>query len=107
LSNLLAFEPTLEHEVHMVNGVGVLAVGIYVVRISENGLVALRVKGVLLTMSVTPDNPVSADPTVTTAYTSGLWPGLKTNFDTRPLDKQSPYFFTSSSRLISRTGSLE
>ena len=83
--NLLAFEPTLEHEVVMVGGVGVLAGGIFMVKISGNGLVAMSVKGDPLTMRVTPDSPVSTDPTGTIAWTGSLWPELKTDIEVRSI----------------------
>ncbi len=84
-SNLLAFEPTLEHEVRMVGGVGVLAGGIFMIKMSGNGLVAFSVKGDPLTMRVTPDDPVSTDPTATIAWTGSLWPELKTDIEMRSL----------------------
>jgi uncharacterized protein (AIM24 family) len=84
-SHLLAFEPTLEHEVLMVGGVGVLAGGIFVVKLSGNGLVAFTLKGAPLTMRVTPDDPISTDPTATIAWTGSLWPELKTDLEIRTL----------------------
>lgn len=84
-SNLLAFEPTLEHEVLMVGGVGVLAGGIFVIKMSGNGLVAFSVKGDPLMMRVTPDDPVSTDPTAVIAWTGSLWPELKTDIEMRSL----------------------
>lgn len=83
--NLLAFEPTLEHEVCLVGGVGVLAGGIMMIKISGNGLVALSAKGDPLTMRVTPADPVSTDPTSTIAWTGNLWPKLKTDLEMRSL----------------------
>jgi uncharacterized protein (AIM24 family) len=83
--NLLAFENTLEHEVLMVGGVGVLAGGIFVIKMSGTGLVALGVKGDPLTMRVTPDDPISTDPTAVIAWTGSLWPKLKTDLEMRSL----------------------
>jgi uncharacterized protein (AIM24 family) len=84
-TNLLAFEPTLDHEVRLAGGVGVLAGGIFVVKLSGNGLVAFSLKGDPLTMRVTPDDPISTDPTATVAWTGSLWPELKTDLDVRSL----------------------
>ena len=84
-SNLLAFEDTLEHEVMMAGGVGVLAGGIFVIKMSGNGLVAFSLKGDPVTMRVTPDDPVSTDPTATVAWTGSLWPQLKTDLEMRTL----------------------
>lgn len=83
--NLLAFEPALEHEVQTVGGVGLLAGGLLVVRLSGTGLLALSVKGEPLTLRVTPGNPVATDPRATIAWTSDLWPELKTDLEIRSL----------------------
>jgi uncharacterized protein (AIM24 family) len=83
--NLLAIEATLAHEVLMVGGVGILAGGIFVIKLSGTGLVAISVKGDPLTMRVTPDNSVSTDPTSTIAWSGSLWPELKTDIEVRTL----------------------
>ncbi len=82
---VLAFEPTVTHQVRLVGGVGVLAGGIFIVELTGQGFVAISIKGDPLTLRVTPDNPVSTDPTATVAWTSGLWPELKTDFEVRSL----------------------
>src|SRR6185295_1613701 len=84
-SHLLAFEPGLTHEVLLAGGVGVLAGGIFAIKLSGNGLVAISVKGVPMTMKVTPDDPISTDPTATIAWTGTLWPELKTDVEMRTL----------------------
>ena len=84
-ANLLAFEPTLQHEVRMVGGAGVLAGGIFMIKLSGNGLVAIAVKGDPLTMRVTPEDPVSTDPTAVIAWSGSLWPKLKTDAEVRTL----------------------
>lgn len=84
-SYLLAFEPTLEHHKRLVGGVGVLAGGIFLVELAGAGFVAISIKGDPLTLRVTPNNPVSTDPTATVAWTSGLWPELKTDLEMRSL----------------------
>jgi uncharacterized protein (AIM24 family) len=82
---LLAFQPTLQHEVRLAGGVGALSGGIFVVQLAGTGFVAISSKGDPLTLRVTPDDPVSTDPTATVAWTSGLWPELKTDLDVRSL----------------------
>jgi uncharacterized protein (AIM24 family) len=84
-SYLLAFEPALEHRQRLVGGVGVLAGGVFLVELSGAGFVAIGIKGDPLTLRVTPDHPVSTDPTATVAWTSGLWPELKTDLEMRSL----------------------
>jgi uncharacterized protein (AIM24 family) len=84
-SYLLAFEPSLLHTVRMLGGVGVLAGGIFMVELSGTGAMAISIKGDPLTLRVTPDRPVSTDPSATVGWTSGLWPELKTDFEMRTL----------------------
>jgi uncharacterized protein (AIM24 family) len=83
--NLLAFEPSLSHEVRMVGGVGILAGGVFMVKLTGSGLVAIGVKGDPLTLRVTPDNPVCTDPTSIIAWSADLWPKLKTDLEIRSL----------------------
>jgi uncharacterized protein (AIM24 family) len=82
---LLAFEPSLAHNVHLAGGVGVLAGGLFIVELSGTGFVAIAIKGDPLTLRVTPGHPVATDPTATVAWTRGLWPRLKTDLEIRSL----------------------
>ena len=82
-SALLAFEPALEHEAYMVGKVGLVAGGIFAVKLSGDGLVALAAKGDPLTLRVTPDSPVYTDPDATIAWTDGVSPELKTELQWR------------------------
>jgi uncharacterized protein (AIM24 family) len=77
-SALLAFEPALQHEAYMVGKVGLAAGGLFGVKISGNGLLALAAKGDPLTLRITPDSPVCTDPDATIAWTDGVTPELKT-----------------------------
>jgi uncharacterized protein (AIM24 family) len=83
--SLLAFEPSLRHEVRMVGGVGVLAGGVFLVKLTGSGLVAIAVKGDPLTLRVAPDDPVCTDPTAVIGWSEGLWPQLKTDLEIRSL----------------------
>jgi uncharacterized protein (AIM24 family) len=76
---LLAFEPSVSHEVQFVGGVGLLAGGILVVKLSGTGLVAVGLKGDPLTLPVTTGNAVYTDPTAVVAWGAPLWPTLKTD----------------------------
>jgi uncharacterized protein (AIM24 family) len=82
-SALLAFEPALEHVAYMVGKVGLVAGGIFAVKLSGEGLVALAAKGDPLTLRITPDNPVFTDPDATIAWTDGVFPELKTELQWR------------------------
>lgn len=78
-TNLLAFESTLEHQIQTVGSVGLLAGGLFVVRLSGTGFVALSSSGTPLPLRVTERDPLSTDPTATVAWSAGLWPELKTD----------------------------
>ena len=81
--HLMAFESSLEYEYHMAGMAGMLAGGIYVVKLSGSGLVALALKGDPLTLRVTPEAPVFTAPGNTVAWTEGLKPELKTQLEVR------------------------
>jgi uncharacterized protein (AIM24 family) len=80
-SNLLVFEPSLEHEILTLGGVGALAGGLLAVRLRGTGRAAISIHGDPLTLRVTEANPISTDPTATVAWSRGLWPELKTDLD--------------------------
>lgn len=82
-ASLLAFEPALDHEIVLLGGLGVLAGGLLVVKLSGTGLLAISVHGDPLTLRVAGGDPVSADPTATVAWSGGLWPELKTDLEAR------------------------
>ena len=58
-SDLLAFESTIDHQILMPGGVGVLAGGLFVVRLSGTGAVAFSTHGEPMTMRVTAREEVS------------------------------------------------
>jgi uncharacterized protein (AIM24 family) len=80
---VLAFQPSLKHEVRLLGGVGLLSGGIFMIRLSGDGDVAVAMKGDPLTLRVTPDNPVSCDPTAVISWSGDLWPELKTDIEVR------------------------
>ncbi len=82
-SALLAFEPALQHEAYIVGKVGLLAGGIFAVKLSGEGLVALAAKGDPLTLRITSESPVCTDPDATIAWTDGVFPELKTELNWR------------------------
>lgn len=83
--NLVAFESTLCHEILTLGSVGALAGGLLVVKLSGSGRVAISAHGEPLALRVTPDNPVATDPTAVLAWTSHLWPSLKSDLELRLL----------------------
>src|SRR6185503_5513331 len=74
----LSFETTvLDH------GLSLAAGGLIVVRLSGYGALALASHGEPLTLTVTPNEPVSTDPHATLAWSGTLTPSLKTDLSWR------------------------
>jgi uncharacterized protein (AIM24 family) len=84
-SALLAFEPKINHEVHLIPVLGLLAGGIFSFKLTGTGVVVLGAKGDPLTLRVTPDNPVITDPDATLAWSGGVTPELKTQIEWRTI----------------------
>jgi uncharacterized protein (AIM24 family) len=82
--DLLAFEESLSFKTTLVgHGVGVAAGGVTAVELSGHGALAVTAHGDPLTLSVTPDAPLSADPHATLAWSGSLSPSLKTDLTWR------------------------
>jgi uncharacterized protein (AIM24 family) len=81
---LLAFEESLTFQARLVaNHIGIAAGGLIVVELSGHGSLAIGSHGEPLTLSVTPDTPLSTDPHATLAWSGGLTPALKTDLSWR------------------------
>jgi uncharacterized protein (AIM24 family) len=79
-NELLAFEDSLDFEIFMVGiGVSVTSGGIFGVRLSGEGSLAIAVHGDPLVLPVSSDEPLFTDPHATIAWTEGLTPTLKTD----------------------------
>ncbi len=79
-NDVLAFEPSLQHEIVMMKRVAALvAGGLFNVRFKGSGLLALTTHAEPLTLKVTPDSPVMTDPNATVAWSSNLQPEFKTD----------------------------
>ena len=84
-NDLLAFEDAVKYEITMHRRVaGMMAGGLFSVRLSGHGMVAMMSHGAPLTLRVTPDSPVMTDPNATRAWSGNLTPELKmdTSFKT-------------------------
>ena len=84
-NDLLAFEDAVKYEITMHRRVaGMLSGGLFSVKLSGNGMVAMMSHGAPLTLRVTPDSPVMTDPNATIAWSGNLAPELKmdTSFKT-------------------------
>ncbi len=77
-NDLLAFEDAVKYEITMHRRVaGMLSGGLFSVRLSGHGMVAMMSHGDPLTLRVTPDSPVMTDPNATIAWSGNLAPELK------------------------------
>ena len=84
--DLLAFEETLTFEPLLVgHAIGVAAGGLAAFRLSGHGCLALATRGRPLTLSVTPDDPVTTDPHATVAWSADLAPQLRIDLGWRAL----------------------
>ncbi|GGS03612.1 AIM24 family protein [Deinococcus sedimenti] len=85
-NDLLAFEDTVTHEITMQRSVaGMVSGGLFSVRMSGYGLVAILSHGKPLTLRVTPQEPVFTDPNATIAWSEHLRPDLRVAQDLRSM----------------------
>lgn len=85
-NDLLAFEDTVQHDITMHRRVaGLLSGGLFSVRLSGRGLVALTTHGKPLTLRVTPQSPVITDPNATVAWSASLTPDVVVDTSFRSL----------------------
>lgn len=83
-NDLLAFESAIQHEIKMMKRVaGMVAGGLFNVRCSGTGLVAITCHYEPLTLRVTPGNPVLTDPNATVAWSGNLEPQIQTDVSIR------------------------
>lgn len=85
-NDLLAFEPSVQHEIKLMRKVaGMMAGGLFNVRCSGAGLVAITSHYEPLTLRVTPGKPVMTDPNATVAWSGNLQPNFQTDISFRTL----------------------
>lgn len=85
-NDLLAFEPAIEWDIKMMRKVGaMLAGGLFNVRLSGTGMIAITSHYDPLTLRVQPDRPVTTDPNATVAWSGSLEPEFKTDITFRTL----------------------
>lgn len=85
-NDLLAFEPTIKHDIKLMRKVGgMLAGGLFNVRCQGTGLVAITAHYEPLTLRVTPGNPIITDPNATVAWSGNLQPEFQTDISLKTL----------------------
>lgn len=79
-NDLLAFEDTVQWDIRMLRRVaGMMAGGLFNVRLSGTGMIAITTHYDPLTLKVTPNASVTTDPNATVAWSGGLTPDFKTD----------------------------
>ncbi len=85
-NDLLAMQDTIAWDITMMRRVaGMLAGGLFNIRLSGTGLVAITTHYEPLTLRVTPGQPVFTDPNATVAWSGALSPDVITNVTFRTL----------------------
>jgi uncharacterized protein (AIM24 family) len=85
-NDLLAFEDSVQYQITMHKKIsGMMSGGLFSVRLSGQGLVAVMSHGRPLTLRVTPTDPVMTDPNATIAWSGDLQPQLRTDINFKTL----------------------
>lgn len=85
-NDLLAFEDSVQYQITMHKRVsGMLSGGLFSVKLTGQGLVAIMSHGRPLTLKVLPNDPVMTDPNATIAWSGHLQPQLKTDINLKTL----------------------
>ena len=79
-NDVLAFESQLDYDIKMMRKIaGMLAGGLFNVRLEGTGMLAITTHHDPITLRVTPDQPVITDPNATVAWSGNLSPEFKTD----------------------------
>ncbi len=85
-NDVLAHDQSVKNEIKMLKSIaGMMAGGLFQVKLTGTGFVAITTHGDPLTLMVTPDSPVFTDPNATVAWSGDLTPELKTNVSLKSL----------------------
>jgi uncharacterized protein (AIM24 family) len=79
-NDLLAFEPQVKWDIKLMKRIaGLVAGGLFNVRLEGDGLIAFTTHYDPVTLRVTPQRPICTDPNATVAWSSSLSPEFKTD----------------------------
>lgn len=79
-NDVLAYEDAIKSEITMLKSVaGMMSGGLFQVRLSGTGHIAITTHGDPLTLLVSPNQPVFTDPNATVAWSGNLTPTIKTD----------------------------
>lgn len=80
-NDVLAFEKNIKNDIKMLKSVaGMLSGGLFQVKLSGSGYIAITTHGDPLLLKVSANKPVYTDPNATVAWSENLSPNIKTNF---------------------------
>jgi len=79
-NDILAFQDTIQWDIKMMKKItGMMAGGLFNVKLEGSGMIAITTHYDPLTLIVTPDEPVLTDPNATVAWSGNLTPEFKTD----------------------------
>jgi uncharacterized protein (AIM24 family) len=85
-NDLLAFEDSVQYKITMHRRIaGMMAGGLFSVRLTGTGMIAIMSHGAPLTLRCSPTNPIVTDPNATVAWSGNLSPEIKTDISLRSL----------------------
>lgn len=85
-NDLLAFEDTVQYNITMHRKIaGMMSGGLFSVRLSGHGMIAMMSHGEPLTLRCSASDPITTDPNATVAWSGNLSPDLKTDISLRTL----------------------
>jgi uncharacterized protein (AIM24 family) len=85
-NDLLAFEESINWDIKMMKKVaGMMAGGLFNVKLEGTGMIAITTHYDPLTLRVSPDRPVFTDPNATVAWSENLAPDIKTDISLKTL----------------------
>jgi uncharacterized protein (AIM24 family) len=85
-NDLLAFEDSINYKITMHRRIaGMMAGGLFSLRLSGTGMIAIMSHGAPLTLPCSPSDPIVTDPNATVAWSGNLSPEIKTDISLRSL----------------------
>lgn len=79
-NDVLAMEESIRNDIKMLKSVaGMMSGGLFQVKLSGSGYIAITTHGEPILLKVSPDQPVYTDPNATVAWSESLTPNIKTN----------------------------
>ncbi len=85
-NDVLALEENIKYDIKMMRSVaGMAGGGLFNVRLSGTGLIAITTHYEPITLLVTPNNPIFTDPNATVAWSGSLSPEIKTDISFKTL----------------------